>query len=235
MPGRLCKPFVLLAVLFLGIFVLSEVASAQAKGGLLLFSTKGPKKAEEKSTKELPEIPENLDHAKITEILAGLSDDQVRRLLIQELEKSAASSAKKEEKKEETSFAWVVQSVEENITLFRKRLTDLQSGAVAVPRFLPQAYADLRGKGGVSGILWMFVGTAILLAGGLGAEWLFGRYAADMRKRLTTSPPVHWTLKIKRLVLCSAIEFISICVFSIATLGLFFLFLTGGHLPGCSS
>lgn len=228
MSGHLFKPFVLLAVLVLSLFVLNEVASAQAKGGLLLFSTKGSKKAEEKSAKELPEIPENLDHAKITEILAGLSDDQVRRLLIQELEKSAASSAKKEEKKKETGFARVVQSVEENITLFRKRLTDLQSGAVAVPRFLPQVYADLRGKGGVSDILWMFVGTAILLAGGLGAEWLFGRYAADMRKRLTTSPPDHWTVKIKRLLFCSIIEFISICVFSIATLGLFFLLFNWG-------
>ncbi len=64
MPGRLFKPFVLLTVLFLSLFVLSEVAPAKDGSGLLLFSTKSSQKAQEGSAKELPEIPENLDHGK---------------------------------------------------------------------------------------------------------------------------------------------------------------------------
>ncbi|NTV42383.1 MAG: mechanosensitive ion channel family protein, partial [Syntrophobacteraceae bacterium] len=147
---------------------------------------------------------------------------------IRELEKSAAGSAGKQEKPQAAGLAGIVQNVEENMALFHKRLTDLQSGAVAVPTFLPKAYADLRGKGGVSNIILMFAAIVILLAGGLGAEWLFGRYAADMRKRLTTSPPAHWTVKIKRLLLCGMIDFICICVFSVATLVLFFLFFNRG-------
>ena len=99
---------------------------------------------------------------------------------------------------------------------------------MAVPDFLPKAYVDVRGKGGVSSILFMFAGILVLLATGLGAEWLFGRYAADMRNRLTASPTAHWTVKLKRLLLCALIEFISICIFSLATLVVFFLFFNLG-------
>ncbi len=228
MPIRFFKAFVLLGVFFMGSVLLAGVASAQGKGGLLLFSTKGSRKADEKSGKALPVVPENLDQSRINEIVAGLSDDQARRLLIQELGKSSAGNAAKQGEKAATGVAGIVRKAEENVTLFHQRLKDLQSGAVAVPSFLPKAYADLRGEGGTSDIIRMFLAIVVLLAGGLGAEWLFGRYAADMRNRLIAAPPSHWTVKIKCLLLLGSIEFMSVCVFSVATLALFFLFFNRG-------
>ena len=227
MSVRFGKPILVCVAILAAVFLWAQVVPA--KGTNSAFSPfASSKKTSEKSDKALPDIPENLDQARINEIVAGLSDDQVRRLLLQELEKAAAANARKPEVKSATGMMAIVQRFEEDFSLFQQRLKEMQSGAVAVPDFLPKAYADLRGKGGTSNILLMFAGILVVLAAGLGAEWLFARYTADMRKRLTSSPPAHWTVKMKRLGLCAMIEFISICVFSVATLAVFFLFLNRG-------
>jgi moderate conductance mechanosensitive channel len=229
MFGGFVKPFVLFVSVLAGLFLWSEVAPAKDKSAIMLFPSSGSKKVQEKSDKALPEIPENLDKAKINEIVAGLSDDQVRRLLIRELETAAAAaaaSANKQTAPEASGLARVAQIAERNINAFHKRLKEIRSGAAAVPDFLPKAYADVRGEGN---ILLMFGGIFALLASGLGAEWLFRRYAADMRKRLTSSPPAHWTVKLKRLLLCALIDFICICVFTITNIVVFFLFFNLGQ------
>ena len=230
MKPYLRSSVVLLAV-FLGLLWGCESACAKDKSAIMLFPSSGSKKTPEKADKALPEIPANLDRAKINEIVAGLSDDQVRKLLIRKLETAAAAaaaSAKKQTVPEASGLARLAQIAERNINAFHKRLKDIRSGAVAVPNFLPKAYADLRGQGGTSNILFMFAGVLALLASGLGAEWLFGRYAADMRTRLSAAAPAHWSVKLKRLLLCALIDFISICVFSLATLVVFFLFFNLG-------
>ncbi len=228
--SQFVKPLVVLMVVFLGLFWGCEISCAEDKSAVTPFPSSGSNETQEKSDKALPEIPANLDRAKINEIIAGMSDDQARRLLIHELElaAAAAASARKQTAPEAGGLARVAQIAERNINAFHKRLKDLRSGAMAVPDFLPKAYADLRGPGGTSNILFMFGGVFALLASGLGAEWLFGRYAADMRTRLASSPPAHWTVKLKRLLLCALIDFISICVFSLATLVVFFLFFNLG-------
>jgi|WetSurMetagenome_2_1015567.scaffolds.fasta_scaffold00923_20 moderate conductance mechanosensitive channel len=228
MSGRFVKPFAFCVLVLASLFLWTEVAPAKDKSAATLFPSTGSKKTSDKSDKALPEIPENLDQAKINEIVAGLSDDQIRRLLLRELEKSAAANVRSEEGKSATGLALVVQKVEENISLFHNRLKDIRSGAVSVPEFLPKAYANLRGKGGTSNIVFMFAAVLALFAAGLGAEWAFGRYTAVMRNRFLSSPPAHWTVKIKRLALVAIIDFISICVFTLGTLVVFFLFFNYG-------
>ena len=202
MSGRVLVTFRVVLAVVVGLFLLSQAEAAKDKDMMMLFSPKGSGKTQGKSDKALPEIPDNLDQAKINEIVAGLNDDQVRRLLLQELEKAAAANVKKEQPKKASGLARIVQIAEENTTLFQKRLSDIRSGAVAVPEFLPKAYAELRGKGGTSNILLMFAGVLALLAAGVGAEWLFGRRHGRYAKTARTAPPAHWTVKIKRLVLC---------------------------------
>jgi small-conductance mechanosensitive channel len=223
--NRFFKSSILLLAVLLGLLWGSETAVAKDKSAVMLLPSSGSKKTQEKSDKTLPEIPENLNKEKINEIVAGLSDDQVRRLLIRELELAAeAAKAAKQTAPAPSGVARLAQMAEENISLFNKRLADIRSGAVAVPDFLPKAYADLRGKGGAEGTFLMFVGILALLAAGVGAEWLFRRAVWDIRSRLITSPPDHWMVRIKRLLLWGLLEVFSICVFCAATVGLFFLF-----------
>lgn len=223
------RVFWLSLIVSLGLFFVGAPFPAEGKDPLTLLQMKGASKAREKSEKELPEIPADADRDRINSIVAGLSDDQVRRLLLKELEKSGAAAAGKRQKEEVDGVGAIVKRAEENVILFHQRLSELRAGAVAVPEFLPQTYSNLRGKGGTGDTLRMFAAILILLIGGLAAEWLFGRYAAGMRNRLATSPPAHWTVKIKRQVVCAAIEILSILVFCVATLTLFFLFFNRGQ------
>ena len=160
MSWRVLVTFRVVLAVVVGLFLLSQAEAAKDKDMMMLFSPKGSGKTQGKPDKALPEIPDNLDQAKINEIVAGLNDDQVRRLLLQELEKAAAANVKKEQPKQAIGLARIVQIAEENTTLFQKRLTDIRSGAVAVPEFLPKAYAELRGKGGTaqypSHVRWHF-------------------------------------------------------------------------------
>lgn len=223
--------FRLLPVVSLGLFFFCFCGpiTAESKAPVTLFQSKGIPKDKDKSVQQLPDIPDGLDRDKINAIVAGLSDDQVRRLLMRELEKSAAAGVKKRESVELGGIYAIVRQAEENITLFQRRLAEVRAGAVAVPDFLPQAYSNLKGRTVGVGVLHTLAAIAVLFAGGLVAEWLFGRYAAGMRNRLTSSAPAHWAVRVKRRVLWAAVEFLSILVFCIATSAVFFLFYNTGQ------
>lgn len=225
MSDRVHRRFLILVAVVAGFLLVGQAISAKDKDGLMLFSAKEADKGHGKSDKALPEIPENLDRDKINELVAGLGDDQVRRLLLQELEKSAVTRVPHQEAKKASGLTLIAQRAEENFALFHQRLYDIRAGAVAVPRFLPQAYAGLRGHGGTADILLMFAGVFFLLGAGIAAEWRFGRATADMRQRLASVPTVSWMVKFKRLFLTASVEFFSICIFTGVTLLIFFCFL----------
>ncbi len=73
MTGRFAKSFVFWISVLAALFLWTEVAPAKDKGAAMLFPSSGSKKTPDKSDKALPEIPEDLDKAKINEIMAGLT------------------------------------------------------------------------------------------------------------------------------------------------------------------
>jgi len=162
---------------------------------------------------------EQLDGEQGFEILARLNDDQVRRLLLEELQRKATlESARKGGSKELGALAGFIEGLKANITFIRERIKFLQSGAGAAPEDLPRAFRDLSGGKGIPNLFGIMVRVAGLFIIALFIDWLFNRYIARARRHIASSPPAKWRGKMGRLALNALIDFISICVFTMSIL-----------------
>lgn len=173
-------------------------------------------------------LPEHLDEQQINALLAGMDDEQVRRLLIAELKKSQAS-AEESQKPDVSSFAQVVAEVEGISVALRQRLNEIHSGAQATPEHLPKVFARLHGDGGTRGALLTLAALLSLLAVGAAAEWIFRRFTREVRGKIEAMDSPTWWLKIKDLLLFFAIDLVSIVIFIAANFIAFFILYDQGE------
>jgi small-conductance mechanosensitive channel len=127
-------------------------------------------------TPSSPTGPGQNADARINEMVAGLSDDQVRSMLIQELKKSQALVVENDLPPGASGPAVFIDHVEDNLALFRERLQKVHEGAKALPRLIPQWYGDLQGSEGHKDVSAIVAAMLGLLLAGTGCEWLFRRY-----------------------------------------------------------
>jgi small-conductance mechanosensitive channel len=175
---------------------------------------------------EKVQLPPRLDTNRINSFLATLSDEQVRRLLIEELQKKATLEAAVSNKsKEDTGFlSGVIQGMRSMVGYIRERIRFLLSGASAAHEELPRAVVSLMQSNGKFDFFKTLGSVIAVFAAALMIDWLFRRLTTPGRKRIETTPPVNPMDKMRGLALISILDFASICVFTFATLAIFFLF-----------
>ena len=166
-------------------------------------------------------LPEPLTHDSIRELVSRLSDEDVRKLLIDQLDRSAAPAKGKGDKA-------MSGMVEENAGMVRERLGEFRDAFVALPATLREVIAKLDDPDGPSVLLLV----AALVAGALVVGWLAERLyhfaLRNYRKRL--APPTAETFMARsfRLAVGLALDLVGIGVFALAFLALF-LALWQGH------
>ncbi|MEJ2165031.1 MAG: mechanosensitive ion channel, partial [Desulfobacterales bacterium] len=162
--------------------------------------------------------------AQVDQIIAGLSDEQARRLLINELKLEAQREATVEAKPE--GVAGFIDKVKNMTALLQTRIDFIRSGGSAAPQQVGGIYAFLgRGERGTKSVTRVIVSVAAVLAGALLIEWLFMLYTAAARRRITTSEPSRWVAKIGSLVSRAMLDFMAIFIFVVAAVILYLLFL----------
>ncbi|MHC4106260.1 MAG: hypothetical protein ACYSR9_15055, partial [Planctomycetota bacterium] len=173
-------------------------------------------------------LPEKLDSERVDSIIASMSDEQVRRLLIQELKKQAALGAmEREVEKEVGGLAGFINQTRKWIKFLRARIEFLRSGMDVgiVADDSPSIFTYLgKGERGSNPLRSIFSVVAVFAAS-LIIDWFFRRYTLKARRRIENNPPVGWMGKIGGLSFRALLDFISICVFAIATLAIFYIFL----------
>ena len=210
------KVFVGIAFL---IFVLTSTAWSQNP---LLLKT-GKKRADAKNAENVS-LPKPLSAENIDHIVAGLDDEQVRRLLINELKAQAQQETTVAAKPE--GIAGFIHKVRNLTALLQARIEYIRSGGSAAPQQLEGIYAFLaRGERGTKSVASVILSVAAVLAGALLIEWLFVLYSAAARRRITSSVPSGWVAKIGALSMRALLDFTAIIIFIVAALILFFLFL----------
>ena len=208
-------------IVWVGLLVLCLSSTAWSQNPMLLKT--GKKKAASKGTENIS-LPKDLNATQIDHLIAGLSDEQVRRLLIDELKLQAQQETTVAAKPE--GIAGFIHKIKNLTALLQARIEFLRSGASAGPQRVGGIYTLLgTGERGTKSVAGVIVSVAAVLVGALLIEWLFVLYTAAARRRVTSSVPSGWIAKIGALSMRALLDFTAIVIFIVAALTLFFLFL----------
>ena len=175
---------------------------------------------------DVARLPEHIEADKVDDFMAALSDEQVRRLLIEALKKQAAEeSAATTVKKEMTGIAGFIDAVRAKVDLIRLRIEELKASDDTKMTEIPSLYSYL-GKGERDANSTRVIISAILVfLAAFFTDFLFNRYTAAVRRRIEATLPVNWKAKMSALGLRALLDLSSICVFAAAVLVIFYLFL----------
>jgi small-conductance mechanosensitive channel len=205
----------------IGLVILVLASTAWSKNPMLPKA--GQKKAASADT-ETVSLPKDLNPAQIDQLIAGLSDEQARRLLINELKLQAQREASVEAQPE--GVAGFIDKMKNLTTLLQERIDYIRSGGSAAPQQLEGLYTFLaRGERGTKTVARVIISVAGVLAGALLIEWLFVLYTAAARRRIASSAPSGWIAKIGSLASRALLDFLAVVILIVAALILFFLFL----------
>jgi small-conductance mechanosensitive channel len=184
---------------------------------------KGQKKTVSEGTESIS-LPKDLNATQIDQMLAGLSDEQVRRLLIDELKLQAQQETSAVAKPK--GIAGFIDKIKNLTALLQTRIEFIRSGGKEAPKELSGLYAFLgRGERGTKTVPQVILSVAAVLAGALLIQWLYMLYTAAARRRIASSAPSGWIAKIGTLASRALLDFTAIIIFIVAAMILFFLFL----------
>ncbi len=165
-------------------------------------------------------------------IVAEMSDEQARHLLIVTLKKEAVHDAASLPASEDMGrLAGFIETVKNKVSLVQERMDFLRSGEKLESR-QRQAFLTYLGNGkSDSGPVRMILVMAAIFLAAFGIEMLFRWYSASFRGRLALVAPVALRGKIGRLLLRTIIDGISILIFIAAVILCFYFFAepTPGH------
>ncbi len=210
-------------IVWIGLLVLCLSSAAWSKNPMLPKA--GKKKAASESTESIS-LPANLNPADIDRIMAGLSDEQVRRLLLNELKTQAQQEAQEGGGAAKPGgIAGFIDKIKNLTVLLQTRIELLRSGGSG-PREVSGVFAFLgTGERRTKTVASVILSVAAVLAGALLIEWLFVLCTAAARQRIISSAPSGWIAKIGSLSMRALLDFAAIAIFIVAALTLFFLFL----------
>lgn len=222
------KTTVILAVILLTLlFFWGQPAWAITPQQLKMMQ--GQKKGE--ATEEVQQ-PEQLPSDQIDSFMATLSDEQVRRLLIEELKKRAEERSLAAGFEEPTDTAGAVGSfigkADAEAAVIFKRIKGIFRGSTFVlsqPRALIGLLSDGKGSGG---LLMTFFGLIALIGAGLFAEWLLSRLARDIHEQLLTAVPKGALQKLSNLFCRLLLDALGVGFYILITFVLFVIFYDKG-------
>ena len=175
-------------IVWLGLLVLCLSSIAWSQNPMLPKT--GKKKTASEGTENIS-LPKDLKATQIDHLIAGLSDEQVRRLLINELKAQAEQETTVAAKPQ--GIAGFIDKIKNLTALLQARIEFLRTGGSAAPQQVGGIYTLLgKGERGTKSVAGVIVSVAAVLAGALLIEWLFVLYTAASRRRITSSVPSGW-------------------------------------------
>ncbi|MFA9395172.1 MAG: mechanosensitive ion channel family protein [Halodesulfovibrio sp.] len=172
-----------------------------------------------RAAEKVPQIPANASSAQVDAILAGMSDQQVRALLIEELRKEAAASATtKKDKNLALTFNARLSRVHDR---FEYLFGDAAQTAQGIPDVVFKAVS---GSGKVP-MANLARGIALLTFVWIAVRLLYRRKTQRLRKIIETTPK-EWGFfkKVLRLCLRAGLDLLGILLSSVVILGLYLVY-----------
>jgi small-conductance mechanosensitive channel len=209
---RVCRALAagLLGLAVVGASVGASPAFAQSKGS----KAKAPATA----------LPDPLTHDSIRELVSRLSDEDVRKVLIDQLDRAAKAQPKSGDGKGMSGM------VEQNAGMVRARLGELREAFFALPETLRDVGAKLDDpeSEGLPGFAKVVIGLAGMLAVGWLAQRTYDFALRNYRRRLVPLVAETFTARSFRLGVGLGLDVAGIAVFALIALATF-LALWQGH------
>jgi moderate conductance mechanosensitive channel len=176
--------------------------------------------AKEKAAPKTPSVetlhPESRED--INQLLSRLSDEQVRQILIQQLEKSLPPANQRSHPAENLGG---MRRLESFSILFEKRVSELG-------HYLPQFFSDMAqivqkmtdGEG-LTTLLKMILSLMVIIGLALAVERFCWRFSAGMRERFNAAPDMQGWLRFSTAIVRILPEFLGIIIFSLISVLLF--------------
>ncbi|NDV19422.1 mechanosensitive ion channel [Pseudodesulfovibrio sp. JC047] len=171
-------------------------------------------------------IPPDATPEQLREIMASLSDEQVRAVLIQELKKEAAVMATP---KKETGLAGLVQRLRKASSFLRDRFEYLFSGAATAPRELPEKVKNILGGDDSLTVGKLLLALLVLTGLWLVAMFIFRKKTVKIRESFEITPPdALWYTCMGRLFMRALLDaFGIILILAVVFAGYLILFSEG--------
>jgi len=212
------KNALLVAVTVIGLLLFAS--QALAMNPMLLKQTGKSKGA---PTEEAIQLPKDLQAKDIDAIIARLDDDQVRRLLIAQLQAEAQKATETGTTQQVSGLGRVIQWFESRTELLVSRVYRLGISLPDIPGDLGRALGQLTDYQGAGRFSFMVLIVLVFLAVGYGAEKLFYRLTAAFRTQIDTMPGMDGILKFWGALLRFIPELLGILVFTLTPFLLFFM------------
>jgi small-conductance mechanosensitive channel len=169
-------------------------------------------------------LPEPLTREALRDLLAQLSDAQMRELLIAQLDKEIAAAPAAE------PADGFIDDVEAEAATLRYNWSRMLAAAPALPGVPVFLAEQLIGDSPPSVLLPILLLIALIFLVGAAAEWLYRRLIADLRRQVAEARPQAPFGRISYTVLRFALDLVGIAIFTAATIVTFFV-LYHGHVP----
>ena len=198
-------------------------------GLFFLFLLAGPHGAQAKADAKPAEtvsIPADATAQQVKDIMAGLTDAQVRRLLLDELKKETPAPSVEPKP---VGLAGVVKDMKSGAAFVRHRFEYLFSGAASAPRELPSAVKRIVGGDERMPPGRLFLAIGILTVLWLAAMYVFKRKTTTARKAISRTPQhAAWYTRMWRLFLRALLDLFGIVLSTVAIFICYLSFFNGG-------
>jgi len=220
------KKFLILVSAIIMVLSLANVQSTHAASGAAMLMVGGSGSGSDESGDPVL-IPPNATHEQISAIMAGLSDEQARRLLLDELKKSMMDSAAPAGP---TGLAGVIAAFKNDASFVRERFQYLFSGASTVHRDVPGALKGFLEGDNQVGTGMLLLSLAVLTTLWIGGTYLFKRKTAPARKAISKTPgDSPWYNRMGRLFLRAILDLFGVVLVGGAAFACYLVIFDKGH------
>ncbi len=158
----------------------------------------------------------------VQEILASLSDEQMRSLLITTLQREAQAQAGSQQRH---TFADFIHSLRERVQYLRTRIAFVFSGASQAPSFLPETLRTFTADNDKTPLWRLCYGLGMLLLIWGAVRALYQRLTRGLRNRLEALPPGSgWIFKFFRSLFRALLELTGLVLVLFIIVILYFVF-----------
>ncbi len=223
--GCLARPLIIMALV--PVFALPVIPTKSWAGSFISVPGLGAsQKTKDKKASETVKVPDGLAREKVDGFVARLDDDQVRRLLIDELRQAAAAQEKgREGPPQPDGITRIIQVAGETAALLHDRIDEFTSDAQTAPAQLSDAYKRMGSGGDPQSIPKTILFAALLLAAVLIGSYVIRWRKAGTRGAYESSCPLPLSERAKRQGNRALADAGAVLAFAVLNLVLYFIFL----------